>query len=68
MKARQAADLRNLDTPELQRTLTDIEETLMNLRFQHAIGELENTTYLATIRRDIARVKTVLREREIAGR
>lgn len=68
MKARKAADLRNLNQTELTRSLRDAEETLMNLRFQHAIGELQNTAYLKTIRNDIARIKSVMRERELSGK
>ncbi len=64
MKGRQAADLRNLPVDELKRTLTDIEETLMNMRFQRAIGELEDTAQIRITRKDIARIKTILTEKE----
>ncbi len=67
MKGRKASDLRNLESDELNRLLLDAEETQMNLRFQQAIGELENSSYLTTIRRDIARIKTVLSERELSN-
>lgn len=67
MKGRQPADLRNLSNEELNRTLIDCEETSMNLRFQHALSELQNTAYLKTMHRDVARIKTILRERELSA-
>jgi large subunit ribosomal protein L29 len=62
-----AADLRELTFEELQAKLKEVEEELFNLRFQLASQQLENTALLKTIRRDIARLKTVLREKVGAG-
>ncbi len=64
MKGRKAEDLRNLPVEELERTLTDIEETLMNMRFQRAIGELEDTAQIRITRKDIARIKTIITEKQ----
>jgi large subunit ribosomal protein L29 len=65
MKARKASDLRNLNDTDLQTQLRDAEETLTNMRFRHAVKQLEDTTYLSILRRDIARIKTIIREREL---
>lgn len=62
-----AADLRELTFEELQAKLKEMEEELFNLRFQLASQQLENTALLKTIRRDIARLKTVMREKVGAG-
>ena len=50
---------------ELNTKLTELKEELFNLRFRHATGQLENPNVIATVKKDIARVKTVIREREI---
>lgn len=63
MKPRRAEDLRGLSEDELPKVLLDAQETLMNMQFQHALGELENPDYLRTMRRDIARIKTVMSEK-----
>jgi large subunit ribosomal protein L29 len=52
---------------ELDNELRKMKTELFNLRFQHVTGQLENPIKLRTIRRDIARVKTVIREKEIAA-
>ncbi len=62
-----AADLRELTFEELQAKLKEMEEELFNLRFQLASQQLENTALLKTVRRDIARLKTVMREKVGAG-
>jgi len=51
---------------ELQRKAQDLKEELFNLKFQHATGQLENTERLPQVRKDLARVKTILREKNIA--
>lgn len=66
MKARQATDLRKFTIDELNLALRDAEETLVNLRFQQTLGELQSTTNIRTLRKDIARIKTIIRERETA--
>lgn len=60
-----AAELRELSIDEIEQALADTGEELFNLRFQHATGQLENYRRLRQLRRDIARIKTVLREREL---
>ncbi len=66
MKGRKSADLRNLSDGDLQTALRDAQETLTNMGFQKALSELQDTAYLSTLRRDIARIKTIIRERELA--
>ena len=60
-----AAELRELSIDEIEQALADTGEELFNLRFQHATGQLENYRRLRQLRRDVARIKTVLREREL---
>ncbi|MFO7886739.1 MAG: 50S ribosomal protein L29 [Eubacteriales bacterium] len=62
MKAR---ELREKTVNELDGVLVDLKSELFNLRFQLATGQLENTSRIKTVKKDIARVKTVLREREL---
>ncbi|MGN0820052.1 MAG: 50S ribosomal protein L29 [Christensenellaceae bacterium] len=50
---------------ELNTKLAGLKEELFNLRFRHATGQLENPMVIASVKKDIARVKTVIREREI---
>jgi large subunit ribosomal protein L29 len=52
---------------ELRQKEKEVTEELFNLKFQHATGQLENTERLPQVRRDLARVKTVLRQKEIAA-
>jgi len=59
-----ASELREMTTEELQATLRDLREELFNLRFQHAMGKLKNTARIKQVKKDIARVLTVLGERE----
>lgn len=59
-----AKDLRILDEDELEGKLRELKETLFNLRFQHATGQLDNPMKIREARRDIARVCTVMTERE----
>ena len=60
-----AQDVHNMTNEELVKKLDDLKEELFNLRFRHATGQLENPNVLHTVKKDIARVKTVIREREI---
>ena len=55
-----APELRELDVEELERRLAETRRELFNLRFQHATGQLENTGQLREVRRNIARLLTVL--------
>ena len=57
--------LRELSTAELEKKVVDLKEELFNLRFQMATGQLENPMKIKEIRKDIAKAKTILREREI---
>jgi large subunit ribosomal protein L29 len=59
-------DIRNLTGPELARRLDEAHQELFNLRFQYSTGQLKNTARLAQVKREIARLRTVLREREMA--
>lgn len=58
-------EIRELSNEELERKVEDLKEELFNLRFQMATGQLDNPLRIREVRRDIARVKTVLREREL---
>ena len=60
-----AAELRELSIEEIEQALAETSEELFNLRFQHATGQLENYRRLRQLRRDVARLKTILREREL---
>ena len=59
------AEIREFSMPELNQKLTDLKAELFNLRFQHAINQLDNPLRLQIVRKDIARVKTVIREKEL---
>ena len=60
-----ATELRGLGAEALEDKLREAKEELFNLRFQNATGQLDNTARLRTVRREIARIYTVLREREL---
>ena len=60
-----AAELREMSNAELTKKLAELKEELFNLRFQHAINQLENPGRIETVKRDIARVNTVLRANEL---
>ncbi|MCY1713893.1 50S ribosomal protein L29 [Caproiciproducens galactitolivorans] len=60
-----ASEVRELTTAELESKLKDLKAELFNLRFQLAINQLDNPMRIAAVKKDIARVKTVLREIEI---
>lgn len=62
-----AAELRSQNNAELARKLDDAYQEIFNLRFQRATGKLANTARFREVKRDIARIKTILRERELAG-
>ncbi|MDP9068535.1 MAG: 50S ribosomal protein L29 [Actinomycetota bacterium] len=61
------SEIRDLSVDELQTRLGEVKEELFNLRFQNATGQLDNYKRLGELRRDVARIKTVLRERELSG-
>lgn len=60
-----ARELRDLSQEDLLRKLDDLKTELFNLRFQKAVGQLGNPMRIRQVRKDIARVLTVLREREL---
>ena len=62
-----ASEIRELSPDEKERKLVDLKQELFNLRFQHGIGQLENPAKLKQVKRDIARVKTLLREASAPG-
>ncbi|MBR4876031.1 MAG: 50S ribosomal protein L29 [Clostridia bacterium] len=61
-------EVRELSTEQLNQKLVELKKDLFNLRLQHAINQLENPLKISEVKTDIARVKTVLRERELAGK
>ena len=62
-----AEDIREWDNVEIEARLEELREEQFKLRFQGSMLELENSALINQVRRDIARLKTVLRERELAG-
>ncbi|GAA2130185.1 50S ribosomal protein L29 [Kitasatospora kazusensis] len=65
MSATKAAELRELDNDGLVGKLREAKEELFNLRFQAATGQLDNHGRLKLVRKDIARIYTLMREREL---
>ncbi|MEJ2473346.1 MAG: 50S ribosomal protein L29 [Desulfobacterales bacterium] len=61
-----AGDVRSLSPEERQQKLVEMKQELFNLRFQHATGQLENPQRLKQIKRDVARVQTIIREEELS--
>jgi large subunit ribosomal protein L29 len=61
----QASNLQGLDRSDLEDRLAETKEELFNLRFQNATGQLDNYKRLGELRRDVARIKTLLRQREL---
>jgi large subunit ribosomal protein L29 len=55
-----ASEIRELGGQEIQQKITELKETLFNLRFQHEVGQLENPKKIGETKKDIARLKTVL--------
>jgi large subunit ribosomal protein L29 len=62
-----AAELRELNDTELEHRLGEAKEELFNLRFQNATGQLDNIARIPLVRREVARIETLLREREITA-
>ncbi len=60
-----ASEIRQLSDEEIKQRIKELEEELFNLRFQKALGQLEKPHRFKMIRKDIARMKTILREREL---
>ena len=63
-----ANEVRKMSVSELEAKLSELKKDLFNLRLQHATNQLENPVRIAQVKRDIARVKTIIREQELAGR
>ena len=63
-----AKEIRNLSDQDLSQKLQDLKQELFNLRFQIASGQLENPKANGTVKKDIARVRTIQQERAIAAR
>ena len=61
-------ELHNMTDEELQKKLGELKSELFNLRFRHASGQLENPMSIVTCKRNIARVNTVMRERELKAK
>ena len=61
-----AKELKNLSVEELTKKLEELKKDLFMLRMQHATNQLDNPMQLATVKKDIARVKTIIREKTIA--
>ena len=66
MKKQKASEIRQVSTEELMEMLTSTEEALVLRNFEKAMSQLENTSQIRTLRKDIARIKMVLRERNVA--
>ena len=62
-----ANEIRELTTAEIEQEVKSLKEELFNLRFQLATGQLENTARIGQVRKSIARMKTVIRQREISA-
>ncbi|MCL6516876.1 MULTISPECIES: 50S ribosomal protein L29 [Alicyclobacillus] len=60
-----ANELRSLTTEEIQNRIEQLKDELFNLRFQLATGQLENPMRIRQVRKDIARAKTILKQREL---
>jgi large subunit ribosomal protein L29 len=58
-------DLKELTKEELLKRKKDIKEELFNLRFQHSTGQLENTARLKLLKKDVAKIETILRQKEL---
>ena len=63
-----ANDVRKMSSAELEKKLADLKKDLFNLRLQHATNQLDNPSKIADVKKDIAKIKTVQRERELAAK
>ena len=62
-----AKEIRDNTLPELNEQLAKLKDELFHLRFQHAINQLDNPMRMAAVKKDIARVKTIIREKELSN-
>ena len=60
-----ATEIRKMSTEELEKKLAELKKDLFTLRMQHATNQLENPLQIASVKKEIARVKTILREKEL---
>ena len=63
-----ATEIRKMSAAELESKLGDLKKDLFQLRLQHATNQLDNPIRIAQVKKDIARVKTLIREQQLAGR
>ena len=63
-----SSEIRDMNIDEMEQKLSDLKEELFNLSFQHEIGQLENPQRMKETKRDIARIKTIIREVEVKNR
>ncbi|MPM30394.1 50S ribosomal protein L29 [bioreactor metagenome] len=63
-----ATEVRKMSPAELEGKLGDLKKDLFQLRMQHATNQLDNPIKITEVKKDIARVKTIIRERQLAGR
>ena len=61
-----ASEIKGMSVDEMNEQLVSLKEELFNLRFQHAVNQLDNTARLKAVKKDIARIKTSLRAAELA--
>ena len=61
-------EVRQLNAEQLDVKLVELKKDLFNLRLQHATNQLDNPLKIAEVKRDIARVKTIIREKQLAAR
>ena len=64
MKAKEIKEIRGLSVEKLQEKLQELKKDLFMLRMQHATNQLENPMQIAAVKKDIARIKTIIREKE----
>ena len=64
MKAKEIKDIRGLSVEKLEAKLQDLKKDLFMLRMQHATNQLDNPMQIAAVKKDIARIKTIIREKE----
>ena len=67
MKQMKIKEIRDLSTAELETQILDLKKELFNLRFQHATNQLANPMRIAEVKKTIAKMKTVVRERSLSG-
>ena len=64
MKAKEIKEVRGLSVEKLEEKLQDLKKDLFMLRMQHATNQLDNPMQIAAVKKDIARIKTIIREKE----